>query len=106
MPGVLGVTVVTTPRVLLHCTRDCGRIERPAFPVPSEEEGRKFMQQLGRNARRDREAVCVHVIPAEAGIQYSEALVFKPKCRGVLDPRLRGDDDGGFAASSARLARP
>src|ERR1700759_4835737 len=39
------------------------------------------------------------VIPAKAGIQYSEALVFKPKCRGVLDPRFRGDDVNthGFA---------
>ena len=35
MPGVFGVTVVINARVYYHYTRGCGRIERPAFPVPS-----------------------------------------------------------------------
>jgi hypothetical protein len=35
MPGVSGVTVVTNARVF-YTTRGCGRIERPAFPAPSD----------------------------------------------------------------------
>jgi hypothetical protein len=34
------------------------------------------------------------VMPAQAGIQYSETLVMELKTRGVLDTRLRGYDDG------------
>jgi hypothetical protein len=45
MPGVSGVTVVTT----LVCSfyfrmRGCGRIERPAFPAPSVSESGRFWQ--------------------------------------------------------------
>src|SRR5258708_8856538 len=36
MLGVSGVTVVTNARVYYHYTRGCGRIERPAFPAPSD----------------------------------------------------------------------
>src|SRR5438876_309974 len=40
MPGRSGVTVVTTlVCFVLFCTRDCGRIARPAFPAPSEFSG-------------------------------------------------------------------
>src|SRR5881296_2723621 len=40
MPGSSGVTVVTTlVCFVLFRTRGCGRIERPAFPAPSEFEG-------------------------------------------------------------------
>jgi hypothetical protein len=35
MPGLSGVTVVTNSRVFFY-TRGCGRIERPAFPAPSD----------------------------------------------------------------------
>jgi hypothetical protein len=35
MPGASGVTVVTCSCAFFHCTRGCGRIERPAFPAPS-----------------------------------------------------------------------
>src|SRR5215212_11484734 len=38
MPGVSGVTVVTTLVCFLFCMRGCGRIERPAFPAPSDGE--------------------------------------------------------------------
>src|SRR6476646_1998191 len=54
MPGVSGVTVVTTlVCFILFCTRGCGRIERPAFPVPSDFSGRKIHAQLGRTAPRE-----------------------------------------------------
>jgi hypothetical protein len=36
MPDVSGVTVVTNACAFYHCTRGCGRAERPAFPAPSE----------------------------------------------------------------------
>src|SRR5258705_1096177 len=54
MPGRSGVTVVTTLVCFLPCTRGCGRIERPAFPAPSELLGERFLQNLGRLAPRDR----------------------------------------------------
>jgi hypothetical protein len=41
MPGDSGVTVVTNARVY-YITRGCGRIERPAFPAPSDWRGREF----------------------------------------------------------------
>jgi hypothetical protein len=36
MPGDSGVTVVTCLRAFYFCTQGCGRIERPAFPAPSD----------------------------------------------------------------------
>src|SRR5204863_4736226 len=36
MPGESGVTVVTMLVCFLFCMRGCGRIERPAFPAPSD----------------------------------------------------------------------
>src|SRR5437899_3137122 len=42
---------------VLFRTRGCGRIGRPAFPAPSEFQGRDFKAKLARKARRDREAV-------------------------------------------------
>jgi hypothetical protein len=35
------------------------------------------------------------VMPAQAGIQYSERATTEAGTRGVLDTRLRGYDDGG-----------
>jgi len=37
--------------------RGCGRIERPAFPAPSDFLGGKFKHKARVDARRDREAV-------------------------------------------------
>jgi hypothetical protein len=37
--------------------RGCGRIGRPAFPAPSDQEGEKFRAKLGRIRPRDREGV-------------------------------------------------
>ena len=36
MLDVSGVTVVTNACAFYHCTRGCGRAERPAFPAPSK----------------------------------------------------------------------
>src|SRR5258708_34826591 len=43
--------------LILFCMRGCGRIERPAFPAPSD-WGRKVHDKNSReNARRDREVM-------------------------------------------------
>jgi hypothetical protein len=52
MPGCSGVTVVTNSRVFFY-TRGCGRIERPAFPAPSELRGWDVLANLAQNMRRD-----------------------------------------------------
>src|SRR6266403_4588908 len=54
MPGCSGVTVVTMLVCFFHCIRGCGCIGHPAFPAPSVFFGRKFLQNLGRIAPRDR----------------------------------------------------
>jgi hypothetical protein len=54
MPGETGVTVVTMLVCFLSfCTRGCGRIERPAFPAPSDRGLRKFPANLGRIMPRE-----------------------------------------------------
>src|SRR6476659_5142371 len=61
MPGRSGVTVVTTLVCFFHCTRGCGRIERPAFPAPSVTRGPgNSGKTRAKKPRRDREAVSVH----------------------------------------------
>jgi hypothetical protein len=63
MPGVSGVTVVTTLVCSFYfCMRGCGCIERPAFPAPSDfrerkVRERKVLAKLARVMRRDRETV-------------------------------------------------
>jgi hypothetical protein len=47
MPGVSGVTVVTCLRAFYLCTQGCGRIGRPAFPVPSFLRGTLFLHNSG-----------------------------------------------------------
>src|SRR6476646_8613120 len=51
MPGRSGVTVVTMLVCFFHCTRGCGRIERPAFPAPSVTRGREIQVKLARKSR-------------------------------------------------------
>jgi hypothetical protein len=43
--------------------------------------------------RGENAGVCPPVMPAQAGIQYSETPVIETKTRGVLDTRLRGYDE-------------
>src|SRR5579859_3009905 len=55
MPGVSGVTVVTTlVCFFISHTRLRALSERPAFPAPSIFLGRKILAQLGRPASRQR----------------------------------------------------
>ena len=57
MPGDAGEPVVTNSYALLFCMRGCGRIERPAFPAPSEVQMALPPAKLARSARRDRGGV-------------------------------------------------
>src|ERR671918_782917 len=59
MPGDSGEPVVTNSYAFLFCMRGCGRIERPAFPAPSEFQMRFMSAKLARLARRDRAGVFV-----------------------------------------------
>ena len=55
---ISGVTVVTMlVCFVLFRTRGCGRIKRPAFPAPSDIEGREIHAQLGQFTPREREGV-------------------------------------------------
>ncbi|HKO70970.1 MAG TPA: hypothetical protein VJV58_08580, partial [Bradyrhizobium sp.] len=51
MPGVSGVTVVTYSYAFLFCMRGCGRIERPAFPAPSDVSGALEAKRNSRGSR-------------------------------------------------------
>src|SRR5258705_8681692 len=59
MPGETGVTVVTTLVCLFfYHTRDCGCIERPAFPAPSDIKGtRNSGKPRAKAAARSRSCV-------------------------------------------------
>src|SRR6202035_6165350 len=50
MPGDSGVTCMLVCALLLHCTRDRGRIGRPAFPAPSIRRGREINEHLAQKA--------------------------------------------------------
>jgi len=64
---ISGVTVVTTlVCFVFYRTRDCGRIERPAFPAPSDLRGREIQANLARKPRRDREVVSAVIARSEA----------------------------------------
>ena len=58
MPGLLGVPVVTTLVCLFFYTRGCGRIERPAFPAPSEFRGREIDGKTSDASRRENAESC------------------------------------------------
>jgi len=51
--------------------------------------------QTSGECRRENAEVCLPVMPAQAGIQYSETLAMESRTRGVLDTRFRGYDGGG-----------
>src|SRR5665213_423885 len=57
MPGVSGVTVVTCLRAFYFCTQGCGRVERPAFPAPSDRGGWTLQQTRAHRAARSRRCV-------------------------------------------------
>jgi hypothetical protein len=55
---IFGVTVVTNSRVFFY-TRGCGRIERPAFPAPSDvSAGGNQSKTRALGAARSRDFVC------------------------------------------------
>jgi hypothetical protein len=58
MPGVPGVTVVTCSCAFLFCTRGYGRIQRPAFPAPSDFRWREIHWQ-NSGTRRENAKVCL-----------------------------------------------
>src|SRR5258706_13917467 len=59
MPGETGVTVVTTLVCLFFYTRGCGRIERPAFPAPSDlQKAGRCWKTRAKRAARSRSCVC------------------------------------------------
>ena len=59
MPGVSGVTVVTSSRAFYFCTQGCGRVERPAFPAALciLERAKSLQQTSGASRGENREAV-------------------------------------------------
>ena len=62
-PGCLGCTCLIRVRFSLHCTRCCGRSQRPAFPAPSLQERDNEIAELGRNqVARMRTRACINKI--------------------------------------------
>src|SRR5579863_8747869 len=84
MPGVSGVSGVTVVTTLVcfhfHRTQGCGRVERPAFPAPSDLRERRFRQNSRENARRDREAASLdRHAPLQAGHPVRRDLSYRPE---------------------------
>src|SRR5205809_6580212 len=60
VPGETGVTVVTTlVCFVLFRTRGCGRIERPAFPAPSDLRRRDVSGKTSRGLRGEIAKPCL-----------------------------------------------
>ena len=99
MPGVSGETVVTTLVCFLFCMRGCGRVERPAFPAPSEFQMRFTRCQNSRAPRGENVEVCVCFIPPprSGGVETSEA-------RSWVAHRERSERCDGWGAVSASEA--
>jgi hypothetical protein len=99
MPGETGVTVVTTLVCFFtFCTRGCGRIERPAFPAPSDLQKAKAIC-ITRTHRAARSRNCILkrgevadsvVMPGlDPGIHPSSQNAFTKK----MDHRVKPGDD-------------
>jgi hypothetical protein len=80
MPGETGATVVTNSRVFYFPREAAGALKHPAFPTPSL--GRSIHVQLGRNASRGCEGVCLDVIARSEATKQSMQLSLRP--RGLL----------------------
>jgi hypothetical protein len=61
MPGVSGVTVVTNACAFYTTHAAAGRIERPAFPAPSDLRGQDFPRQNSRELRGEIVGLCLRV---------------------------------------------
>jgi hypothetical protein len=83
--AISGVTVVT----MLVCfvfyrTRGCGRIERPAFPAPSDLGGRMFLAKLAW-MRGETAEVCSRLEHRHCEEQSDEAIHFSSFRDGPKD---------------------
>src|SRR4051794_4584836 len=74
-----------------HCTRCCGRIQRPAFPAPSSMRGSKEYAKLRHKSCRGDEHVCLPVIASEA---KQSSFLRQGKKAGLLR-RFAPRNDGG-----------
>ena len=84
-PGCLGCTCQTRVRSFYHCTRCCGRSQRPAFPAPSVRKRDDGLQNPGKN------------VPRECG-------GLSPSFRGDAQHRTRNEIRAHFSGS--RFACP
>jgi hypothetical protein len=78
MPGRFGVTVVTTLVCLFFYTRGCGRIERPAFPAPSDLQKAERSWQTSRGSRGEIAKLCVMRTSAPSPHMSSPGLTGRP----------------------------
>src|ERR1700712_3743962 len=95
-----------------HCTRDRGCSAHPAFPAPSVFRGKRFSttRALGCGIAE----VCLmgsiapHLpvsSPESGRSSIPETPVILPIGPGVLVPRFRGDDSGGWGCAIPVIAR-
>src|SRR5262249_38175263 len=54
-----------------HCTRCCGRSQRPVFPAPSLRRGSNEIAKLRRKSRREIESACLSPVIASEAKQSS-----------------------------------
>src|SRR4051794_39707917 len=98
--------------------RGCGRIERPAFPAPSDVSDAQIYRQNSRACGEIAEVCLAFVVPAKAGT-HSPCRSFERRCSMtfaqqlrpvVIGPRVRGDDTAVIASGAKQsifdLAKP
>ena len=94
--------VTTSCALYPFCTRDCGCIERPAFPTPSDVQMAKELMQNSRACGEIAKVCLTFVVPAKAGThshkrfleQKLSVTVTKPRGRGVWVPAFAGTTNG------------
>jgi hypothetical protein len=96
MPDDFGVTVVTTLVCFLFCMRGCGRIERPAFPAPSEFQMRfRRCKTRADHAARSRRCGCVAVKRGTACVcELRDVIAYSTTASAVFIPPTCGDKKG------------
>jgi hypothetical protein len=82
MPGDSGVTVVTCSCAFFICTRGCGRIERPAFPAPSDRSGAGIQSKNSGAGRGEIAKLCLRLISGISRIRGQLAsIAFTNQCK-------------------------
>src|SRR6185295_2475932 len=76
----------------IPCTRDRGCGAHPVFPAPSISMRANEMQSSGKTCREIAKSYSVVIVREGGRSSIPETSMIKPIGRGVLDPRLRGDD--------------